>query len=294
MYAILGATGKVGGAAVRDLRHRGLTVRAIVRDARKAAHLAQSGCEIVVADVQDADGLKDALAEASEVLVICPMNPRAEDAPAEHASMIGAIGTALEHVKPRSIVAISDYGAHHRTGTGVTLTFHLLEQRLRSIPVSCTFLRSAEHMQNWSRFFKDAAKTGVLPTFYRPNTKLLPIVSAPDVGIVAADLLTCPNQKREGVQIVHVEGPRRYSVDEVRETIGAAVGRPVEGRELPPERWVSALIQDGLSESYAQLVAGMYEAHNAGRIDFESGCSNVRRGSTSLTEAFASLAREHE
>lgn len=139
MYAILGATGKVGGAAVRDLRHRGLTVRAIVRDARKAAHLAQSGCEIVVADVQDADGLKVALAEASEVLVICPMNPRAEDAPAEHASMIGAIGTALEHVKPRSIVAISDYDAHHRTGTGVTLTFHLLEQRLRSIPAPAHF-----------------------------------------------------------------------------------------------------------------------------------------------------------
>jgi uncharacterized protein YbjT (DUF2867 family) len=45
MYAILGATGKVGGAAVRDLRHRGLSVRAIVRDASKSAHLAQIGCE---------------------------------------------------------------------------------------------------------------------------------------------------------------------------------------------------------------------------------------------------------
>ena len=99
---------------------------------------------------------------------------------------------------------------------------------------------------------------------------------------------------REDVQIVHVEGPRRYTGDEVRETIVAVVGRPVDGRELPPERWVSALIQGGLSESYAQLVAGMYEAHNAGRIDFESGCSDVRRGSTSLAEAFASLSREHE
>jgi NAD(P)H dehydrogenase (quinone) len=294
MYAILGATGKVGGAAVRDLRRRGLTVRAIVRDAMRATHLAESGCEIVVADVHDADGLQAALAGASEVLVICPMNPKAEDAPAEHARMIGAIGIALEHVKPHSIVAISDYGAHHRTGTGVTLTFHLLEQRLRSIPVPCTFLRSAEHMQNWSRFLESAAQTGVLPIFYRPNTKFLPLVSAPDVGIVAADLLASPNQKREGTQIVHVEGPRRYSVDEVRETIEAVVGRPVEGRELTPESWVSALIQGGLSESYAQLVAGMYEAHNAGRIDIEPEFSEVRRGGTSLTEAFAALLLEHK
>jgi NAD(P)H dehydrogenase (quinone) len=248
----------------------------------------------MVSNVHDAERLKVALAGVSDVLVICPMNPRAEDAPAEHASMIRAIGSALEHVKPRSIVAISDYGAHHRTGTGVTLTFHRLEQRLRSIPVLCTFLRSAEHMQNWSRFLQGAAETGVLPIFYRPNTKLLPLVSADDVGIVAADLLTCPNRKSEGGQIVHVEGPRRYSVDEVRETIGAVVGRPVDGRELPPEKWVSALVQGGLSESYSQLVTGMYEAHNAGRIDVESEFSDVRRGSTSLADVLASLSREHE
>ena len=166
MYAIFGATGKIGGAAVRDLRLRGLPVRAIVRDAMKTTSLSQSGCEIAVADIHDAAGLKIALAGASEVLVICPMNPKVEDAPAEHKNMIGAIGKALEHVKPRSIVAISDYGAQHSTGTGVTVTFHLLEQRLRSIPVPCTFLRSAEHMQNWSRFLKGAGKTGVLPTFY--------------------------------------------------------------------------------------------------------------------------------
>jgi NAD(P)H dehydrogenase (quinone) len=79
-------------------------------------------------------------------------------------------------------------------------------------------------MQNWSRFLKSAAKTGVLLIFYRPNTKFLPLVSAPDVGIVAADLLASPNRKRGGVQVVHVEGPQRYSVEEVRETIEAVVG----------------------------------------------------------------------
>jgi NAD(P)H dehydrogenase (quinone) len=66
----------------------------------------------------------------------------------------------------------------------------------------------------------------------------------------------------------------------------------VGGRELPPERWVSTLIQGGLSESYAHLVAGMYEAHNAGRIDIESEFSEVRRGSTSLAEAFAALLEQ--
>jgi len=56
MYAILGATGRVGRAAALELRHRGLPVRAIVRDAMKAEYLEQNGCEVAVADVHDADG----------------------------------------------------------------------------------------------------------------------------------------------------------------------------------------------------------------------------------------------
>ncbi len=290
MYAILGATGKIGGTAVRDLRGRGFPVRAIVRDPAKANELAHNGSEIAVADVQDADALGVALRGASAVLVICPMNPKAADAPADHQSKIEAICTALAHVKPRSVVAISDYGAHHATGTGVTLTFHRLEQRLKSLPVSCTFLRSAEHMQNWSRFIKRAASTGVLPTFYRPGTRFLPLVSGLDVGIVAADLLAGPDQKTESVRVVHVEGPRRYSMDEIVKTMGIAVGRHVEAQELPPESWIPALVQGGLSDSYARLVAGMYEAHNAGRIDVESESSEVRRGTTSLVEVFTALA----
>ncbi len=290
MYAILGATGKIGGATLRELRHRGLPVRAIVRDPTKAPHLAQSGCEVAVADIHDTNALKTALAGSSDVLVICPMNPKASDAPADHESLIAAIGTALERVKPHSIVAISDYGAHHNAGTGIALTFHRLEQKLKSIPVPCTFIRSAEHMQNWSRFLKSAANTGVLPTFYRPSAKLLPIVSAPDVGVIAAGILASPHRNREGVQIVHVEGPRRYSVDEIVKTMAAVLDRPVEGREVPREHWVSALLEGGLSESYAQLLSAMYEAHNAGSIGVESEFSDVRRGSTSLSDAFTALA----
>jgi NAD(P)H dehydrogenase (quinone) len=108
-------------------------------------------------------------------------------------------------------------------------------------------------------------------------------------GIVAVDLLASPNLSRETVRIVHVEGPRRYSVNEIRETIESVVGRPIEGREVPVERWVPVLVESGLSESYAHLVAGTFSAHNAGRIDIESEPAEVRRGTTSLADVFVSL-----
>jgi len=60
MFTILGATGKIGGAAARELRTRGKPVRAVVRNAGKAEALRQLGCEIAVAEYHDASALSAA------------------------------------------------------------------------------------------------------------------------------------------------------------------------------------------------------------------------------------------
>jgi hypothetical protein len=65
-------------------------------------------------------------------------------------------------------------------------------------------------------------------------------------------------------------------------------GSDATGQEIPREDWMSRLIAGGLSESYAQLVAGMYDAHNAGRIEVEPG-GEIRRGSTPLIDGLAQI-----
>jgi hypothetical protein len=58
------------------------------------------------------------------------------------------------------------------------------------------------------------------------------------------------------------------------------------GRSLAPEirqKGIQLLIAAGLGESYAQLVAEMWDAHNAGKIELEPG-GEVRCGTTSLEE----------
>jgi hypothetical protein len=54
MFAIMGVTGRVGGAAARTLLEQEKSVRAIVRDAEKAKTWMDRGAEIAVADYGDA------------------------------------------------------------------------------------------------------------------------------------------------------------------------------------------------------------------------------------------------
>ena len=290
VFAVLGATGKVGGSTIAALRKAGARVRAVVRDPSKAGHLVELGCEIAVADLRDKAALARAINGACAVQVICPVRAQSDDAPAEMRQSIEAIGDTVEAAGSPTALAISDYGAELSAGTGVTLLFHALEERLRRASSRPIFLRSAEHMQNWSRMIKVAAQTGVLPSLHYPLTKLFPTVSAFDVGTIAADLLLRSGEDGVFPRVVHVEGPRRYTPMNVAEAMSSLLGREVTAQKLPRAEWAAALSRGGLSESYAQLVIELYDAHNAGRIDAEPGVGEVRRGQTALADALRPLA----
>jgi NAD(P)H dehydrogenase (quinone) len=279
MFAVLGAMGKAGSATARALRKRGLPVRAIVRDETKARDLAALGCEIAIADLRDSGALAKAIAGAEAVQAICPIGPQAADPAADMRAIIDNIAKALVAARPAKVLAISDYGAERPSGTGITLAFHYLEARLCEASPALTLLRSTEHMQNWARLFKTAAATGVLPSLHHPLTKIFPMVSAEDVGVVAADLLAARDAPK-APRIVYVEGPRRYRALDVAEALSRAFGRKIVARELPRSDWIAALTRGGLSPAYAGLVAELYDAHNAGLIDVERGATDIRRGST--------------
>jgi NAD(P)H dehydrogenase (quinone) len=76
---------------------------------------------------------------------------------------------------------------------------------------------------------------------------------------------------------------------DVASAMSTLLHRDVSVQELPRTEWGSALRRGGLSESYAQLVMELYDAHNAGRIDAQEGVGEIRRGRTELAEALKPL-----
>jgi uncharacterized protein YbjT (DUF2867 family) len=289
VIAVFGASGRAGGSAARRLLERGLSVRALVRDEGRGAALSQLGAEVVAADLRVADDVARAVQGVDAALVVCPMLVRAHDAAAEMRATIGAIAAGLKVEPPGALIAISDYGAELDAGTGITMTFHELEDALRDAAPAVTFLRSAEHMHNWGRFVSVAVETGVLASLHQPLTKVFPQVASADVGGVAADLLAEPPASAKPV--VHVEGPRRYTALDVAATLSELTGREITARALPHDEWVPTLTHGGVGQSYAELVASMFDVHNTGRIDIDPAADEVRHGTTELRDVLASQLR---
>ncbi len=65
---VTGGAGFVGRAVVRDLRERGDTIVALVRDPRRAVHLAELGAELVQNDLSDFARLTEALRGADALI----------------------------------------------------------------------------------------------------------------------------------------------------------------------------------------------------------------------------------
>ncbi|CAM2156253.1 NAD(P)H dehydrogenase (quinone) [Pararobbsia alpina] len=300
MYVIFGAAGKVGQTAAMQLRKASLPVRAVVRDAKHAAALEAIGCDVFVADLHDIEALDRALDGAQGVQMLIPL-PRGDARPADTMrKTIEVTARALATHRDAHVVALSDYGAELDAGTGITVLFHEFEAALRDVSPKLTVLRSAEHMQNWSRVLPVALSNGVLPSFHDPVEKRFPTVSAHDVGVVSARLLregfdaggrpgVSPGSSTRTTRIVSVEGPTRICASDVAQAIENASGRPVKAIALPRDQWAPTLARAGLSDQHAQLIVELFDAHNAGRIDIEAGAGDRANGATSLDSAIGAM-----
>lgn len=290
MYVVVGAAGKVGRQTCRSLRDQRLPVRALVRRADTARSLADMGCEVVAVDLLDTPKLASQMIKARSVQLICPLDSAAQDVTGATARLISSLAEAVAAASPAALVVISDYGAHRHDAIGIPKLFHGFEETMTGSGIPSTIVRSAEHMQNWTRLLATAANTGVLPSLHTPSAKAFPMVSAIDVGRISARYMALPAATAGAPHVVHVEGPRRYTPDDVRQAAADALDRGVTLAEVPESARLAMLLKSDVSARYAALIAETFAAHDCGWIDKAPGANPVR-GETDLKLAFSALVQ---
>jgi len=290
MYAITGITGRVGSAAAQALLLNGAQVRAVVRDAAKGDAWAARGADAALADFHDETALATAFSGVEGVFIMIPPNFAPTPGFPESRAIVATLRTALEAARPPRIVVLSSVGAQHDSGLGLITQLHILEQELGSLPMPIAFLRPAWFMENSHWDIGPARERGEMPSFLQPLDRPFRMVATEDIGNVAAEVL---QQEWSGKRIVEIEGPMRYSQNDLAAAFASALNKPVKAVIVPRSAWESLFAsQGGSPESIAPRIE-MLDGFNSGWIDFEGGPETEHvRGTRTQKEVFQDLLRK--
>lgn len=279
---VLGATGHIGRAVVERLRAAGCSVIAATRDAAHGEALEEVGAELTVLDVHDVPAVRAAMRRAERAFLLNPPADPAGDRDAEETRTAAAMVEALDNSGLAGVVAVSAYGATAEPGVGDLTVLHGLERQLAAQPVPAAVVRAAYLMSNWDAMV-EPARQGVLPAMF-PADFTMPMVAPADIGAFAARLLAA-----EAVPggTWHVEGPARYSMQDVADAFGAALGRAVRVETIPLERFEATFREQGFSEVGARSFAKMTRS----ALEAPAWPEDVERGETSLEAYVAALVK---
>jgi uncharacterized protein YbjT (DUF2867 family) len=263
MFVVAGVSGHVGSVAAQALLDEGQKVKVVVRDAAKGAAWSRKGAEVAVGSLEDRAFLATALRGASGFFTLLPPNYQAADAFYEvQRSTADAITSAVVGSSVPHVVLLSSVGADLAEGNGPIKNLHYLENALRAGGVKLTAIRAAYFLENLASNLEPARKMGIFPAFTPSADYPMPTIATKDIGAFAAGALLAPPTKSEAVDLL---GPS-YSMRQMAEKLGAALGKTLQVVEIPQAGWAPTLVQAGLPRALADAYAEMYGGFASGAI----------------------------
>jgi len=283
MYAVTGITGQVGGIVAGRLLAEGEKVRAVARDAVKAAPWAARGCEMAIAGMSDAEALTRAFAGMDGVFVLIP--PIFDPSPGftEARAVIAAVREALAATRPASIVCLSTVGAQV-TQPSLLNQLAMMEQELGTLDLPIAFIRAAWFMEN-AAWDVASAREGLIHSFLQPLDRAIPMVATADIGATAARLL---RERWTGRRIIELEGPAPVSPDALAAALAPLLGHSVQAGTVPRADWEKLFRIQGMRNPAPRMQ--MLDGFNQGWLSFEGGAHvDAITGATTLETVLRGL-----
>ncbi len=265
MITVMGATGHTGKKITEALLKAGEKVRALGRSESKLAELKRSGAEVLTGDATDAAFLAKAFRGADAVYTLLPTDPTSPDYRAEQDQQGEAIVKAIRESGVRYVVALSSLGADLSEGTGVIAGLHAQEERLKRLAgVNVLLLRPVSFFENFYGTLPLIKYEGINADSVASDIPV-PMIATRDIADVAARALKARDWK--GVVVRELLGQRDLSYSEATRILGERIGKPdLKYVQFSYADEARALVQTGLSESFAHLYVEMTRAFNEGTV----------------------------
>jgi uncharacterized protein YbjT (DUF2867 family) len=273
MILVTGATGRVGGSVLSQLLDKGVEVRALVRDPRRAA--LPEGVEAVRGDLADPAGLGPALDGVDSVFLVWPTIAADHAAPATIAEIAK---------RARRVVYLSANGVSSDATEGILGSHATLERLIEDSGLEWTFLRPTGFAANTLGWAPQIRAEGVVRWVHGAARRAL----IHERDIAAVGVLALTEDGHAGARHV-LTGPQAITQVEQAHTIGEAIGHPVRFEEVAPEvarRGILADLPPG-------VVDGILAAHAALVANPEQVTTTVERLTGRPARTFAEWAADH-
>ncbi|WP_428264659.1 NmrA/HSCARG family protein [Haliangium sp.] len=233
MIAVVGATGRQGGAVARRLLREGVPVRALTRrpQSAPAQALARAGAALVRADLDHASSLRAAFDGVSGVFAVTEFWEHGYAGELQHGTNLI---TAAAEAGVEQLV-FSSVGATERTaGLGITHfdAKRTIEDRLRQSGLGYTILRPVTFFENFvsQRYRRAICRRGVFRFAIRPELRFQ-MVALDDLAFFAARAFAEPARYLGRALEVASDC---LTMTEFCAVLSAAVRRPVRYRLITP------------------------------------------------------------
>ncbi len=225
MILLTGVTGKIGGETAKQLIAKGAKLRALVRDAAKAADLAAAGVELVVGDIADTDAVKRALAGVEKAFLLLPNGEQQEANEKQFTDLCVAAG--IKH-----LVKMSSMEAVATAKTPIPRAHWAVEEYIRASGLAWTIVKPNFFMQN---LLATARSIKELDKFSLPmGGGTTGMADARDIGAVCAEVVTAKGHAGKSYEIT---GPEVLSFKQVAERFSGVLDRTIEYVPMPIDQF---------------------------------------------------------
>lgn len=242
---VTGATGHLGRLVVESLLERGVPAGEIVatgRSTEKLADLADSGVVVRRADYTDPVSLKEAFDGADKVLLVS-----SSEVGQRYAQHVNAVDAARD--AGVGLVAYTSITRAESSGMVLAEEHRATEEYLRESGVSFVLLRNNWYLENY---------TDQLPVVLEQQTLvgsagLGRVSAATRADLAAAAAVVLDTDGHEGA--VYELAGQAVTLTEVAAAITEVSGRDVTYVDLPTDRYAEVLVEAGVPEPFARVLA---------------------------------------
>jgi NAD(P)H dehydrogenase (quinone) len=270
---VTAATGQLGRLVIDELLKSVPADRivAVVRDAEKAAPLADKGVQVRVASYDDPGALKAALQGVDRLLLIS--GSEVGQRVPQHTNVVNA-------AKDAGVSFLGYTSAPKASDTDLILApeHKATEEAVQASGIPYSIMRNNWYFENYGQTIDVAKATGEIVSATHGGR----IPAVPRTDLAAGHAAVLAGEGHDNT-VYEFAGDEAWTLDEFAAALGEALGRPITHRDVSTEELVEVLKGAGLDDGTAGFVAALDGNIAGGALDVETGALRRILGRPTLT-----------